>query len=161
MPKLLTPIQYEDTLDELNIVRPLELADVVKHLIDIPILNSNSVDNNPALGKLLRCDNAGALLIKNSNGFKHVEAKAFYVDYLGKPADITFAQPVERVLYKYVSDNECYNVMWVIPALGNPIIKTWPATDTTWIEFNGTTIRLNISGGILHHLHAILYGFYN
>ena len=161
MSKLLTPVQYEDTLDELNMIRPLELADVVKHLIDIPILNSNSVNNNLALGKLLRCDNAGASLIKNANGFKYVEAIAFYVDYLGKPRDITFAQPVEGALYKYVSDNECYNVMWVIPALGNPIIKTWLATDTTWLEFNGTKIRLNISGGILHHLNAILYGFYN
>ncbi|GAG75033.1 unnamed protein product, partial [marine sediment metagenome] len=124
-------------------------------------LNSNSVDNNPAVGKLLRCDNAGALLVKNNNSFKYVQAKPFYTDYLAPVVNVTFAQPVERVLYKHVSDVNGGFVYWVWPVLGSPKLKTWIATVTTWIEFRGTTIRLDVSGGMFHQLNAILYGFYN
>jgi hypothetical protein len=70
MPKLLTPVQYENTLDELNGVRPLELADEVKLTLDIPILNVNPVSQKrPAIGKLLRCNQRGALLQDGEKGY--------------------------------------------------------------------------------------------
>ena len=63
MPKLLSPIQYEDKPDGLNGVRPLVLDDEVKRILDIPVFDSVPVNKNRGVqGKLMRCDNNGSLL---------------------------------------------------------------------------------------------------
>ncbi|GAH82001.1 unnamed protein product, partial [marine sediment metagenome] len=63
MPKLATPVQYEPSLDGLNTIRPLQLADEVKTVIPYPVLCKNppSIDK-PAVGMFARCSQQGALL---------------------------------------------------------------------------------------------------
>lgn len=63
MPKLATPVQYEPSLEGLNDIRPLQLADEVKVVIPYPVLCSNPPSTGrPAMGKFVRCNQQGALL---------------------------------------------------------------------------------------------------
>ncbi len=74
MPKLATPIQYEDSLDELNQLRPMSLTDEGKIELAIPTLNVNPVDSGrPVIGKLLRCNQVGSLVGNSSIGYSNVE----------------------------------------------------------------------------------------
>lgn len=68
MVKLITPVQYEQGLDGLNQVRPLTLVDESKAVIALPFgcINPPSKDR-PAEGRLLRCDNQGAILSRKPN----------------------------------------------------------------------------------------------
>jgi len=99
MPKLITPVQYEPTLDELNEVRPLQLADEVKSVISSPALNLNPVSHGrPVFGKLSRCNNQGALLTNGNSGYENYEA--FSLPVYWHPTQhysITFSQKVKRV----------------------------------------------------------------
>ena len=74
MLKLATPIQYEDSLDELNTIRPLSLTDEGKIELVIPILNVNPVSSGrPVIGKLLRCNQVGSLVGNSSIGYSNVQ----------------------------------------------------------------------------------------
>lgn len=63
MPKLATPVQYEPALEGLNDIRPLQLAEESKVVIPYPVLCQNPPSKDkPAVGKLARCSQQGALL---------------------------------------------------------------------------------------------------
>ncbi|MBA7474041.1 hypothetical protein ES707_09388 [subsurface metagenome] len=66
MPKLATPVQYESALEGLNDIRPLQLAEESKIVIPYPVLCKNPPSKGrPAVGKLARCSEQGALLKSN------------------------------------------------------------------------------------------------
>lgn len=74
MPKLATPVQYEPTLEGLNVIRPLQLKDEGKIVIPYPVLCKNPpTKDRPAVGKLARCSQQGALLAGNKDGYTTYE----------------------------------------------------------------------------------------
>ena len=98
MLKVGTPILYESALDELNRVRPLQLSDRIKLALDYPVLCSNPVGvGSPAIGKLARCDEQGALLKRSLNSSTNYEK----IDAILSPANrrgcFVFSQKVNYV----------------------------------------------------------------
>jgi len=74
MPKLATPMQYGRSLDDLNGLRPLALADECKNVVSYPVLCKNpaSVDK-PAIGKLARASQQGQALLANTYRYADYE----------------------------------------------------------------------------------------
>ena len=78
MPKLATPVQYEPTLEGLNDIRPLQLADESKIVVPYPALCQNPpTKDRPAVGKLARCSEQGALLKSLPKWADKIYADAF------------------------------------------------------------------------------------
>lgn len=161
MAKLITPVQYEDTLDELNKVRPLVLNDEVKRNIDLPVLDANLVaKKGSALGKLLRCTNEGSLLVKNHNGFDNVEIKPFDIERRYEQTTFTFAQEVFGVLCNVII-NDVITEFYVTDSTGTIHAQDIGLTGTTWIKFRGTAIWVRVIGELPRdYVAGNFYGFY-
>ena len=161
MQKLVTPVQYENTLDGLNAVRPLVLADEVKPILDIPVLNANPVsENRPAIGKLLRCNQNGALVTKNHNGFKYYQTKSLEIDSPNYFNLCTFSQKVEGILLEVTDSANITAFGWFWLA-GFAILEVWNLLGTTWSNFDGQSLYIKISGATPYHHYFNVHGFYN
>ncbi|MBA7654882.1 hypothetical protein ES703_62775 [subsurface metagenome] len=161
MPKLSTPFQYEDSLDELNMVRLLNLVDEVKRIIDIPVLDVNPVDEKGfAAGKLLRCDNNGALLSKNADGFKYCETQSFEIDSPAYFVPCEFAQEVQGVLLDVTDSENIVSFTWLSPAtFGN--LQYFNILGRTWVNIKGDVLLIKVSGAPPYYHYFTVYGFYN
>lgn len=161
MQKLITPIQYEDSLDELNIVRPLKLDDEVKHNLDIPVLDVIPVSKDrPAKGKLLRCDNNGGMLVKNHAEYENYEKvdRPFIGEFEFEYAQ--FSQKVSGVLWECKTIYSVAYFWWSDPSY-SILFQTLANPGETWIKFSGTRIYFVMIGvgDVVADCHV--YGFYN
>ncbi|GAH92147.1 unnamed protein product, partial [marine sediment metagenome] len=146
MVKLLTPVQYEGSLDELNKVRPLALADEVKRDLGLCILNVEpaAANNRLARGKFLRCDSNGSLLKHNSKSYDNFElVKVLVHDHEYKA--ITFSQVVHKVSIKCFPFDGQAGFNWVSS------IGTWYQSlaydaSFTAVDFRGTTMYVSGDG---------------
>lgn len=116
MQKLQTPILYEDTLDGLNTVRPLRIEDKVENVLDIPILASNPAGRNTAIkGKLLRCDENGALLKCNQIGVEYDDVQTFELFHTAPRKKIYFPRLVSHIVFyrmTNVHDIALHHITW-------------------------------------------------
>lgn len=162
MSKLLTPVVYEDVLDELNIIRPLKLVDEVRHNLDIPVLDVIPVSKDrPAIGKLLRCDNNGALIKGNTLVYKYWDD----VSVLESSPLAFLAVPFARVMLAFYWNPGIVDGMDAIYLTDDDDtvrLQDLSDTDNQWIPFK--TDRLNIhvdwNGGV-GVFAGVFCGFYN
>ena len=141
MLKLATPVQYEYLLDTLNILRPLNLLGECKMDIAYPVLNMNPVGKTePAMGKLARCDEQGALLTNERFGYENYEMieKSFY--FTSWPRHITFAQTVYKVLAHTIHVVGEQDLSWRDPTLMIEILVI-PRYEDIVIPFVGETMQ--------------------
>lgn len=114
MQKLLTPVLYEDTLDELNSVRPLRIEDKVENVLDIPILDSNPAsDNKPIKGGLLRCDNNAALLKCNQIGVDYDDVVTFELATASPREKIYFPRLVSHIIFYRMTNVHDIALHWI------------------------------------------------
>ena len=160
MPKLITPVQYEPSVDELNEIVPLYMGDEVQQAINLSVLNANPVsENRPVIGKLARCNQYGGLLKYNDKrSFDNYELIAVdipernYVLY-------EFAQKVEIVLWTFTSGAKESLLDWCSSG-GIYTFKNLSLTGSTWLEFIGTKLYLRGDSGISGYIRGELRGFY-
>lgn len=158
MRKLLTPVQYEPSLEELNSVRPLQLADDAKIVIPYPVLCLNPVTKDrPPIGKLARCDRAGALLASQP-----VECTAYeYIteDFADGDSDklIQFSQQVSFVQTLVTVVGFWGDGYWTDPTY-TAEIKNIFGTTTFYLPFVGTDLYIHVT--ILVPIAPTTIGFY-
>lgn len=159
MIKLSTPAQYETGLDGLNDLRPLELKDEGKVVIEniVGTLNPPS-KGRPAKGMMLQCNKDGALLhadfVANHSSFELIDAWLKPGLYM---VTVDWAQKVYGVLaYYYWFSLATKTVYWVTPDETN--IKQCPYQVYTWLPFIGTTMYLRknaATGGSKVYLYGV------
>jgi len=147
MIKLSTPVQYEDSLDELNIVRPMELTDEVKTILDIPVVNAKPVDTGcSAIGKLLRCNESGSLLTNGRVNFQDTES--FTEMFFGMAPSITlieFSQVVSGVILSITMLMEDEKLAWCDST--GVVLVEYDARGNYPIAFYGTKIYFKRTAG--------------
>lgn len=160
MPKLLTPLQYSPTLDELNDIRPLQTDKIVKPSIDIGVCNELADSNQKAaLGQLARCTKQGHLLIKNSLVSTEYELKEYsYVDR-ETIETITFSQPVKEVMVD-VKMNAATILFWWCSSNYLISIKDLNAIGKYYLNFRGLSFDVYLHQPFLPALMFDVYGFY-
>lgn len=145
---------------ELNEVRPLELADESRIVLDLPALNSNPVSHGrPVFGKLARSDKQGALAIKENSGFDNYQMIYYQMlDDIPRRGFLSFSQKVRRVLLLASQPEVNPNLDWTDPT-GTKTFKELNPRGKTWIEFSGTNIWFSWSG-YLFAWGGTIFGFY-
>ena len=159
--KLLTPVTYEDTLDELNVVRPLVLVDEAKVELDVPILNRNPVsENRPAIGKLLKCDINGCAL-SSPNGVidKYETDEVYDVPPGDAVATIDFGRIVNRFRVKgiwFIAET----VLWWCTSSGDKLLEI---DENVWAQINarGRYFKFRLYPYRGEDFSLSLYGYYN
>jgi len=140
MIKVATPILYESSLDELNRIRPLRLADKSRFSFDYPVLCSNPVNSNrPAISKLARCDKQGSLVKNVGNSYKNAETINIYEqDYYPLPY-YTFSRKVSSCLLTITHITYQDMFAWTDNEYDNWFV-TYRYAGNYFLSFTGQTI---------------------
>ena len=159
MIKLRTPVQYEDVLDELNIVRSLSLNEVSRIELATPVLCKNPVSvGKPAIGKLLRSDEQGALLKSNSFFADKFESVGAQMSSGNLTKTITFSRKVKGVLVGWFETGP-YGTFWWSDDTYTAHYKVIPNKTQVYLPFNGTVIHFVMDWTIGSIIITVL-GFY-
>ncbi|GAG63498.1 unnamed protein product [marine sediment metagenome] len=131
MQKLLTPVQYEPLLDELNRVRPLVLTDESRSTLDNAVVNVNPVgDNRPAIGKFARCNQGGALLKSEPLWADDSFSQGITISNAGALVSLTVDKRILGVITRFSIFADPFFVWWCNPA-GD--IKYTQIASTAWV----------------------------
>lgn len=99
--KLITPVQYERPLDDLNEIRPLSRVDTVRRMVSLPVIKSNPISGVSAVqGKLLRCDDFGVLTEKGRTGFTSYETHFIYYYDVHQHHIARFSKVAPAILFR-------------------------------------------------------------
>jgi len=158
--KLTTPVQYEQVIDGLNEIRPLNLDDTVRRVVSLPVINSLSVDDPHIVqGKVLRCDNNGAVLGKNNRCYNNYEDKYLYTGSGYENNTIVFGQRVYYVNLRIKTLSVGGYVQWLDP-LFYILVKLYESTGLYYLPLVGTKIHLRTAGYGTGATRVYVYGFY-
>lgn len=161
MLKLTAPIQYEPSLEGLNAIRPLRLRDESRILVPCPVLCINPpTKDKPAIGKLARCSQQGALLNdkqKVLTNYEYIEREFPY----GLPnQQITFAQEVSPVWCKVLSYIGVTDLFWTDPTYTIDI-QAILLIAYTFLQFRGSDLYVRgVVSVPFGHLTMGFWGFY-
>lgn len=140
MLKLATPVQYEPSLEGLNILRPLQLTEESKTVISYPVLCKNPPSKDkPAIGKLARCSQQGAMPKSMPVWANKTGGDTLEFELPVRTHHITFPVKVLGVnaLYlEWVMTSHCY---WCFPDFTTPIIEIGQINHM-FLPFIGTDI---------------------
>lgn len=99
MSKLINPLQYESALEELNAVRPLQLQERPRFVLDVPILNKLPKEGNKITAGTLATCTANSLLVNNRTRIlKNVENKHYIKGSTIESWYVIFTQVVYKVI---------------------------------------------------------------
>lgn len=158
MRKLLTPVQYEPSLEGLNAIRPLQLADEGKIAISYPVLCHNPpTEGRPAFGKLARCTPTGSLVSYKSNDISDYEYIQKVFVFGTTQIVITFAQKVSLVLCIVESALSVTETWWSDPTYTRHF-KAIHLIDPTFLNFSG--VDLYVIGAFFPSFGNLTIGFY-
>lgn len=160
MAKVATPILYEPSLDELNRVRPLKLAERSRLSFDLPVLSKNPVGTGrPIIGKFARCNEQGALLKNTGNSFRNYELKELTLTKTIPTGSITFSQKVFNVLLiiTYMSADAH---LLLTDDIYDAIIKIMTHTGNYHIFFTGWSLYFVGTKPTTFTITVKVYGFY-
>lgn len=160
MPKLLTPLQYSPTLDELNDIRPLQTDNIVKPSIDIAVCNELvDSDKKATLGRLIRCTKQSHLLIKNSLVSTEYEGKPYTYVNQEMVLTITFSQLVREVMVHTKMAAGTILFYW---CSSNYLIsiKDLKSIGKHYLNFRGLSFDVYLHQPLLPALIFDVYGFY-
>ena len=160
MRKLRTPLQYESALDELNKIRPLQVSDIVKPSICMPVCNRYAdSDSKASDGVFVKGTHQGHILIKNSPIPTQYELQQYNVLISTEYANIEFAQPVKRVVVNMLDISLVTEVYWCVP--NNPImLQDLEVLGTHLLNFIGTKFSIRFTGLPPMPIIFDVYGFY-
>ena len=143
---LITPSQYERGLEGLNEIRPLARVDTVRYALSLPVLNVNPVNDSPiAQGKVLRCDNNGAVLGANNNGLTLAGTDFYRIndDFKHKVYDFDVKVRLIYIRVEFLSSTgrvAWWDEEWLIN------ICDITATGRYYLPFNGVKFNLGYNG---------------
>lgn len=160
MPKLMTPIQYEPSLEGLNAVRPLQLLDEGKSIISYPVLCKNAPsEGRPAIGKFARCSQQGALLKKSNTLFHNLESNFFPISENTPLEHYIFQQKVYKVTIRYTDGYGTTGVWWCNYD-GSIHFTELPFGVWMTLPFVGRSFHIVGEGVAYWQGTVILFGFY-
>lgn len=160
MPKLATPVQYEPSLEGLNAIRPLQLAEESKVIIPHSVLCKNPPSaDRPAVGMLARCSEQGALLKYKNTWANNVSYKVMYLIEALPIGSSTFFRRVYGVVARFDLRAGVGSVWWC-DSIGR-YTYTQLATDYwKFLPFVGKTISFLGDGFLGWDCKVYFYGFY-
>lgn len=160
MIKLATPILYENALNGLNQLRPLQLKDKSRLTLDYSVLCNNPVGiNKPIIGRLARCTEQGAISKKVLQGFSTYELFSFILNGSNPQQHIGFSGYVKGVLIC------CYNA-YLSSHFGlytddyGSLILTINPTIRSWVNFKCKDLYLKGTGYFGWTVYGDIYGMY-
>lgn len=160
MPKLLTPRQYEKPLEDINEIRPLQLADEIQHKIEIAVCNKLPVSTKKAAtGMLMKGTQQGALLAKFNKDYTIADPIRLELNYLTPTGCVSFVQKVSFVVYDVISSYSMTGLFWT-DSSGDIIFWPLDPTQTTYIGFSGTDLYMKATGVANWGGSYDFYGFY-
>ena len=161
MPKLLTPVQYEPSLEGLNVVRPLHLADEAKPIISYPVLCKNPpTKDRPVVGKLARCTQQGALASDKRVVYDTWEYIEKQFTWTTRQHHIAFSQVVYPVHCNIVSINLINAIAWT-DSTYTKIYQLLDLVVDTMLWFKGVNLYIRtIMASPPAFLTLGFYGFY-
>lgn len=160
MPKLITPVQFEPSLDGLNIVRPLIMPDECKTIISYPVLCQNlPSEGKPGVGKLARCTQAGALLRDNTEFGDKIYNGSLALSGLSPCRAFVFPMKVAGVSVLAVTEETAATFYWCSPDCVNNY-KQVSETAYTFLSFVGTNMRFKGVGLTEEETYLLIKGFY-
>lgn len=158
--KLITPVQYEPVLDDLNQIRPLQLQDDVQRVISLPVVNTNPANNpNNARGKFLRCSQQGVILgTHNYNSYDYEEIEKYIIDDFSDYL-ITFSQLVKfvQVEIRQMADSGYLRWRTLYPSR---LIIIYENTGFYYWPYRGTQLNVRINGTGNGGTQVFFRGFY-
>lgn len=160
MPKLATPVQYEPSLEGLNDIRPLQLADEGKIVVPCPALCQNPpTKDRPAIGRLARCTQQGALVKYNSRLYTAYETGFKPISFYGSLVSHTFAKRVKGVIAKAIIGTHTYTAVWS-ESTGTLSFADILFDVNVWLPFTGQTIWFKGTGEDLWAGWIGFWGFF-
>lgn len=160
MPTLITPVQYEAALEELNALRPLQLAKTVQRLIDIPLVNKEPAESKKSVtGTLVRGTQDGSLLTNNVHELTHYEKIEYDETIFMGNVDVEFAQLVKHVVFKLFSVALLNELWWCVPDTDIKIQDVL-TVGIHQLNFVGTKISFYHNGVPIQNLTFAIYGLY-
>lgn len=160
MPKLRMPVRYGSEIKDIEFTDFLELSDTVKSVISLPVGIKVPVrDRGIASGKLLRCDNAGALLIDKPICCQDYEAILIDLDVGHSYKEYTFAQKVYKCLLSIYLWSNVTSFYWTNSG-GSEVLQEFSETEMNTLNFVGTKIWLGSTYDFDGGVGAYIVGFY-
>lgn len=161
MPKLATPVQYEPTLEGLNDIRPLQLADEGKIVIPMPALCQNPpTKDRPAIGRLARCSQQGALLKHRVNDLQTYEIFGGQFNFFDADQHFTYSQKVSSVVCYMGGYHNIVDAYWSSPSYTEKI-QDITLTGTTVFCFSGVDLYIHTSFvDVFGYIWLFFLGFY-
>jgi len=160
MIKLITPVQYQEPLGELNSVRPLLLADEIKHVIDYPVLSRQpATSGSPIEGRLLRCTEQACPVIVPDNTEKQYDQYAKTFEVGAETWAIDFGRKVD---YVQVRSSLYQRIDWLgqtTPDYTQKIFEI-PENSMTFLPFKGQVIHFWANTDMGASGVLIVWGFY-
>lgn len=135
MTQLVTPVQLEDCLSELNVLRPLTVLEQGKITVEAPVACNNPVGaDNPALLKLIQSDKQGSLVGGRYEKYTDYYRYQDIITASNRFFGVQFATPVKKLLVYYTSyDTVEPHLHWI--TIPRDIIQTF--TNNIWQVMNG------------------------
>lgn len=100
MSKLRTPVRYGSEIKDIEFTKFLELSDTAKSVLSLPVgIKTPAKDRGIAAGKLLRCDNNGALVTGNCFGYTDIITNDFSLDNANAFVDIVFTKTIYMIRF--------------------------------------------------------------
>ncbi|MBA7621477.1 hypothetical protein ES703_28839 [subsurface metagenome] len=147
-------------MDELNEVRPLQLADEVKSVISSPALNLNPISHGrPVTGKLARCNNQGGLSVNDNSGFENYEYIVTLFEGRPMPQKVTFAQKLKGLYLPQYEWFYPFTTFEWVDAGTRLTIQTLHQDASNWLKFTGTEIWIRGNTGF-NEFYLVCLGFY-
>lgn len=160
MSELKTPVRYEPALDELNIGVRLKVTDKVRPVLPIPILNLNPVsENRPPIGKLLRCNNQGAVLKSGVVGYGSYQVKTAGIVDWDPNYTVTFDQKFYSLLFESIDSAGDYDYYLCDSDYSVNFFKL-PKANFMRLPIRGTTLYFRSEGTSSWENTFKIYAFY-
>lgn len=160
MRKLRTPLQYESMLAELNEIRPLQVSDLVKQSICMPVCNRHAESISKASdGVFVKGTQHGHILTKNSPNPTEYELKQY--DLVGNTEiiEVVFSQKVSKVICNAISLSFVMDLSWCVPVTHEEI-QDFNVMGIHQVNFVGTILYMFVDVPPFGQAIFDLYGFY-
>lgn len=160
MRKLRTPLQYESMLDELNEIRPLQVSDIVRQSICMPVCNRLAKSISKASdGVFVKGTQHGHILTKNVKELTQYQSEQRAIGAGQHNLIFDFSQPVYKVII-YVQVLIKVNRLYWGWVGSEFAIQDINSLGTHHINFVGDSICINTAIGVGGLINITVYGFY-
>ncbi|GAF90525.1 unnamed protein product [marine sediment metagenome] len=160
MPTLITPVQYEPALEELNAVRPLRLQERPRISLDIPIINKLPKESVKSIaGTLAKGTPSGALLKLKKEYITAYQMQAVSVTTGYVHLNIVFSQVVKKVMVNVTSLGNTTVFYWSTDNF-LVVLQDLNSIKVHYLPFVGTNLYIYYAKLSPGQLVFNVYGFY-